>query len=75
MRQPLGSRTVRAGRIVAWMAVAITSFHAAYLIPGAGLLMLGFLYALVRLADAERPRWAFYPALLVGIAGYGPQLV
>jgi apolipoprotein N-acyltransferase len=57
-----------------WMSVAVAAFHAAYGVPALAGLMVVFLYALLRLTEAWRPRWAFYPAILVGIACYAPHL-
>ncbi len=57
-----------------WMGVAIATFHTAYLVPALAWLMIAFLYALLRLTEARTPRWAFYPALLTGIACYAPHL-
>ena len=60
-------------QIARWMGVAIAAFHVAYLVPALAFLMVLFLYALIKLTEAPTPRWAFYPALLVGIASYAPQ--
>jgi len=57
-----------------WMAVSVASFHAAYLFPAAAWLMVLFLVGLQHLTRARSARWAFYPALLVGIGCYGPHL-
>lgn len=57
-----------------WMALGIAVFHFAFLVPLLAPLMILFFYALLRLTDAPSARWAFYPALLLGIACYAPHL-
>lgn len=60
-----------------WLALAVASFQGAYSsvkIPAAGLLMFGYAYFLVRLADQPTVRRAFYFGLAAGFLCYAPQL-
>ncbi len=60
-----------------WLALAVACFHAAYTsihFPAAGLLIFGYAYGLVRLADQPTVRRAFYFGLAAGFLCYAPQL-
>jgi len=60
-----------------WLALAVGCFHAAYTslkFPAAGLLILGYAFALVRLTDQPTVRRAFYFGLAAGFLCYAPQL-
>jgi apolipoprotein N-acyltransferase len=60
-----------------WLALAVACFHAAYTsikFPAAGLLIFGYAYGLVRLADQPNVRRAFYFGLATGYLCYAPQL-
>jgi apolipoprotein N-acyltransferase len=57
-----------------WAAVAVAAFHAAYEVPGLGLLMGLYLYGLVRLTEVRTARQAFYWGFAVGMACVAPQL-
>ena len=54
-------------RILLWVVVAATAFHAAYAAPAASWLMVVYLFALLQLAQAAKWRAAFYPGLAVGL--------
>ena len=61
-----------------WLALAVACFHAAYTslkYPAAGLLILGYAFALVRLTDQPTVRRAFYFGLAAGFLCYAPQLL
>ena len=60
-----------------WLALAVACFHAAYTsinLPGAGLMIFGYAFALVRLTDQPTVRRAFYFGLAAGFLCYAPQL-
>ena len=60
-----------------WLAFAVVCFHLAYAstrFPAAGLLILGYAFALVQLADQPTVRRAFYFGLATGYLCYAPQL-
>jgi len=60
-----------------WLALAVACFHAAYTslkYPATGLLIFGYAYGLVRLADQPNVRRAFYFGLATGFLCYAPQL-
>ena len=57
-----------------WIAGAAAAFHLAYEIPALALLMVFYLYALVRLTEAATSRRAFYSGSTVGMVTFGPQL-
>ena len=60
-----------------WLALAVACFHAAYAslkFPAAGLLIFGYAYGLIRLADQPNVRRAFYFGLATGLLSYAPQL-
>ena len=62
---------------VFWLAFAVGCFHLAYAsihFPAAGLLILGYAFALVQLADQLTVRRAFYFGLAAGYLGCAPQL-
>jgi apolipoprotein N-acyltransferase len=65
------------GKSFLWLALAVASFHAAYTslhFPAASLLIFGYAYGLVRLADQPTVRRAFYFGLTAGFLCYAPQL-
>jgi apolipoprotein N-acyltransferase len=65
------------GKSFLWLALAVVCFHAAYTSikhPAAGLLIFGYAYGLVRLADQPTVRRAFYFGLAAGFLCYAPQL-
>ena len=60
-----------------WLTFAVVSFHLAYAsiyFPAAGLLIFGYAWFLVRLADQPTVRRAFYFGLAAGFLCYAPQL-
>jgi apolipoprotein N-acyltransferase len=60
-----------------WLALAVACFHAAYTsihYPGAGLLIFGYAFGLVKLTDQPNVRRAFYFGLVAGFLCYAPQL-
>jgi apolipoprotein N-acyltransferase len=60
-----------------YLVMAVASFHVAYAsikIPAAGLMIFGYAYALVRLADQSNARRAFYFGLTTGFLCYAPEL-
>jgi apolipoprotein N-acyltransferase len=60
-----------------WLAFAVGCFHLAYVstrFPTAGLLIFGYAFFLVRLADQPTVRRAFYFGLTAGYLCYAPQL-
>jgi apolipoprotein N-acyltransferase len=66
------------GKSFLWLVIAVACFHAAYTsiqLPAAGLLIFGFAYFLVRLADQPTVRRAFYFGLATGYLCYAPQLL
>src|ERR1039458_8027692 len=59
-----------------WLALAVMSFHLAYTslkFPAAGLLIFGYAFGLVKLADQPNVRRAFYFGLATGFLCYAPQ--
>jgi len=65
------------GKSFLWLVLAVACFHAAYTsikFPAAGLLIFGYAYFLVRLADQPTVRRAFYFGLATGFLCYAPQL-
>lgn len=50
-----------------WVAVAVAAFHAAYAFANASVLIVIYLFALLRLAQTDHWRKAFYPGLAVGL--------
>jgi apolipoprotein N-acyltransferase len=59
-----------------WLALAVVSFHLAYTslkFPAAGLLIFGYAFGLVKLADQPNVRRAFYFGLATGFLCYAPQ--
>ena len=70
--QPLGWM-----KSLLWLTFAVGCFHLAYAsihFPAAGLLVFGYAFALVRLADQPTVRRAFYFGLAAGFLCYAPQL-
>ena len=62
---------------VLWLILAVACFHGAYTsikYPAAGLLIFGYAFFLVRLADQTTVRRAFYFGLATGFLCYAPQL-
>ena len=62
---------------VLWLILAVACFHGAYTsikYPTAGLLIFGYAFFLVRLADQTTVRRAFYFGLATGFLCYAPQL-
>ena len=60
-----------------WLALAVVSFHLAYSslkFPAAGLMIFGYAFGLVKLADQPNVRRAFYFGLATGLLCYAPQL-
>jgi hypothetical protein len=60
-----------------WLAFAVACFHLAYAsihFPAAGLLIFGYAWFLVRLANQPTVRRAFYFGLATGYLCYAPQL-
>jgi apolipoprotein N-acyltransferase len=60
-----------------WLGLAVACFNAAYVslkYPAAGLLMVGYAFALVRMADQPSVRRAFYFGLTAGFLCDAPQL-
>jgi apolipoprotein N-acyltransferase len=60
-----------------WLAFAVVCFHLAYAstrFPAAGLLIFGYAFFLVRLAEQPTVRRAFYFGLAAGFLCYAPQL-
>ncbi|HWW01046.1 MAG TPA: nitrilase-related carbon-nitrogen hydrolase [Candidatus Acidoferrum sp.] len=55
-------------QMLLWGAVAVVSFHLAYVSAQTGFLAVIYLFALLQLAKADTWRMAFYPALAVGLA-------
>ena len=53
--------------IIFWVIVAAASFHAAYACVGTSPLIILYLFALLRLAQTDRWRKAFYSGLAVGL--------
>ena len=53
-------------RIFFWVTVAAAAFHAAYASAGTSPLIVLYLFALLRLAQTDRGRRAFYAGLAVG---------
>jgi apolipoprotein N-acyltransferase len=65
------------GKSFLWLALTVACFHAAYTsihFPAAGLLIFGYAYGLVRLADQPTVRRAFYFGLATAFLCYAPQL-
>ena len=65
------------GKSFLWLALAVACFHAAYTslkFPAAGLLIFGYAFGLVRLADQPTVRRAFYFGLAAGFLCAAPQL-
>ena len=65
------------GKSVLWLVLAVLCFHAAYASirhPATGLLIFGYAYFLVRLADQPGVRRAFYLGLATGYLCCAPQL-
>jgi len=65
------------GKSFLWLALAVVCFHLAYTslkFPAAGLLIFGYAYGLVRLADQPTVRRTFYFGLATGFLCYAPQL-
>ena len=65
------------GKSFLWLALAVACFHAAYTsihFPAAGLLIFGYAFGLVRLADQPTVRRAFYFGLTTAFLCYAPQL-
>ncbi|MGA2853606.1 MAG: nitrilase-related carbon-nitrogen hydrolase [Verrucomicrobiota bacterium] len=65
------------GKSFLLLALAVACFHAAYTsihFPAAGLLIFGYAYGLVRLADQPTVRRAFYFGLATGFLCCAPQL-
>ncbi len=65
------------GKSFLWLALAVACFHAAYTsikFPAAGLLIFGYAYGLVRLANQPTVRRAFYFGLAAGFLCAAPQL-
>ena len=60
-------KTIDTSRTLIYVLLGSVCFHVAYLYPPFSLLILGYLFALVQLAHARSPRWAFYS----GLAGEG----
>ncbi|HOC56103.1 MAG TPA: nitrilase-related carbon-nitrogen hydrolase [Verrucomicrobiota bacterium] len=56
-----------AARLLLWITVAAAAFHAAYAFVNASFLMVVYLFALLRLAQTDRWRMAFYAGLGVGL--------
>src|ERR1017187_7132485 len=59
-----------------WLALAVMSFHLAYTslkFPAAGLLIFGYAFGLVKLADQPNVRRAFYFGLATGFLCYASQ--
>lgn len=54
-------------RLLLWITVAAAAFHAAYAFVNASFLMVVYLFALLRLAQTDRWRMAFYAGLAVGL--------
>ena len=50
-----------------WVAVAATAFHAAYASVNTSFLIVVYLFALLRLAQTDRWRRAFYSGFAVGL--------
>jgi len=50
-----------------WSIVAVAALETAYVWPGAPLVVLIYLFALLQMARAATWRLAFYPALAVGL--------
>ena len=57
-----------------WCGVSVGAFHAAWLIPGLGFLMVVFLYAIIRASGMGTARAALWLGLIVGAVCYGPYL-
>jgi apolipoprotein N-acyltransferase len=69
--EPLGWR-----KSFLWLALAVACFHLAYTslkFPAAGLLIFGYAFGLVKLADQPNVRRAFYFGLAAGFLCYAPQ--
>ena len=65
------------GKSFLWLALAVACFHAAYTslkYPAAGLLIFGYAFGLIRLADQPTVRRAFYFGLTAGFLCAAPQL-
>ncbi len=56
-----------------FIAGAAGCFHAAYLLPYGGVLILGYVACLTQLVRLATPRFAFYAALLTGLLCVAPQ--
>jgi len=54
------------GRLLCWTAIAAAAFHGAYASAHTSILVVLYLYALLRLARADRWRQAFYSGLAAG---------
>jgi len=63
-KHPARSDTVR---LLVWIPVAAAAFHVAYWTPQTGFVVVGFLFALLQLAQTGTWRRAFYSGLAVGL--------
>ena len=67
-------KSLSVSQTLLYVLLAAICFHAACLWPPVSWLVFGYLFALVQLAHARSPRWAFYSGLAVGLFTAGPQL-
>ena len=63
-----------AARTAAIIAASSAAFHGAFLLPEAGLLILGFLVGVLTLGNLPTARQAFYSALVLGLLSESPHL-
>ncbi len=70
---PVALSPLPAWRGVLYAAGAVACFHAAYLLPAGGFLILGYVAGLTQLVRLATPRFAFYAALLTALLCVAPQ--
>ena len=74
--QPAAPRALTGKQSLFWLLLAVACFQAAYTclrFPAAGLFIIGYAFALVRLTNQPTPRRAFYFGLAAGFFSYAPQ--
>lgn len=72
---PRGSfQPLSPGRTLALAVTAVATFHAGFLVPTLGWLVLVWMGCLFALRRVPCGRWAFYVGLVIGLGTYGPQL-
>ena len=74
--QPAAPRALTGKQSLFRLLLAVACFQAAYTclrFPAAGLFIIGYAFALVRLTNQPTPRRAFYFGLAAGFFSYAPQ--